>query len=330
MTNRTEQTARNPESRLRFRRPFGLFGLFSPFLLLVFSTPTAHAIMAGGEFDSPEDRPSLRLDPLGASSSFNFVGALELSVGGSSYFGTAAALSPNWVLSAGHNVDFDDNGVPDAGLAANFHLPGFGAYAATSFTLNPRFTGFGNPSIQNDLSLLYFDDPLPASLDFPSLGLDMEIGDVVTLAGFGRSGFGSYGYTTQASLTDRRMGANTIRSFEAASGGDGLLFRYDFDAPDSVKSLGNDIETLIGPGDSGGPALVDYGSGFGLVGINTFTEGFGGLFGDIGGGVALNDQWDWITETTGLALVPEPAASAFWLAAGAVLILIVRRRQLSK
>jgi len=42
-----------------------------------------------------------------------------------------------------------------------------------------------------------------------------------------------------------------------------------------------------------------------LVGINTFTEGYGGFSGDFGGGIALNDGWDWIRETTGLA-VPEP------------------------
>lgn len=38
----------------------------------------------------------------------------------------------------------------------------------------------------------------------------------------------------------------------------------------------------------------------------TLAEGYGGLFGDTGGGVALNDQWDWIFETTDLTAVPEP------------------------
>ena len=124
----------------------------------------------------------------------------------------------------------------------------------------------------------------------------MNIGDQLDLVGFGRSGFGSYGYTTDAGFTDRRTGANVVDSFEAASSWDRLLFRYDFDAPDTFGtvggSLGNDIETIIAPGDSGGPALTEYGNSFALVGINTFTEGFGGRFGDIGGGVALNDQWD--------------------------------------
>lgn len=44
-----------------------------------------------------------------------------------------------------------------------------------------------------------------------------------------------------------------------------------------------------------------------LVGINTFTEGYGGLFGDYGGGIDLTNEWDWIHETTGLS-VPEPSS----------------------
>jgi fucose permease len=42
-----------------------------------------------------------------------------------------------------------------------------------------------------------------------------------------------------------------------------------------------------------------------LFGINTFTEGYGGRFGDIGGGVVLDPAWGWISETTGLTLIPE-------------------------
>jgi hypothetical protein len=120
-------------------------------------------------------------------------------------------------------------------------------------------------------------------------------------------------------------------SFEQAVLGQGTLFRYDFDAPDTVGtvggSLGNDIETIIGPGGSGGSALTEYGSGFALVGINTFTEGNGGLFGDTGGGVALNDQRDWIFETTDLTAVSEPGY--YGLLAGLMVFfasIVVRRK----
>jgi hypothetical protein len=78
-----------------------------------------------------------------------------------------------------------------------------------SYQTTPDFSGFANPTVHNDLSLLYFDTPLP-NLAFPSLGLSMGIGDTLTLAGFGRSGYGSYGYSTNAGLTDRRLGANSV------------------------------------------------------------------------------------------------------------------------
>lgn len=133
------------------------------------------------------------------------------------------------------------------------------------------------------------------------------------MVGYGRSGYGSYGYTTGASLTDRRVGYNVID--ELADG----LFRYDFDDPNTGDGLGNDIESLIGSGDSGGSLLV----GNSLVGVNTFTEGYGGLFGDLGGGIALNNEWDWIHETTGLA-IPEPS-SALLLILGSGGLVFYRR-----
>ncbi len=268
-------------------------------LLLVVCCPSANAIMAGGEFDLPADSPSRRLDAEGA---YGFVGALEISSDGYLYRGSGSALSPHWVLTAGHNMDFNDDGQVDGGLAIDFFLPGFGNYSASGFTVHPDFTGFGNPSIHHDLSLLYFDTPLPDLL-FPTLGNGLSVGDTATLVGYGRSGYGSYGYTTGASLTDRRVGYNVVDEL------DDFLFRYDFDDPNTGNGLGNDLETLIAPGDSGGSLLV----GDSLVGVNTFTEGYGGLFGDIGGGIPLNNEWGWIHDTTGLA-IPEPSSVLLMLA----------------
>lgn len=232
----------------------------------------AHAILAGGEVDLPADSPSSRLDTAGL---FNFVGALEINTGSSRYYGSATALSPNWVLSAGHNVDFNDDGKADAGLNISFNLPGYGSYSASSYTINPDFSGFGNPSIHHDLSLLYFADPLP-SLLFPTLGNSLTLDATATMIGYGRSGYGSYGYTTSASLTDRRFGFNVIDDFEIS--GSSILFRYDFDNPNT------------------------------------------------GGGVALNNEWGWISSTTGLA-VPEPGTFLLFFCGLAVLFVTRRNRK---
>ena len=283
---------------------------------LLICIPSAHAILAGGEFNLPVDSPSSRLDTNGL---FSFVGALEISAGGFSYRGSGTALSEHWVLTAGHNADMNDDGQVDDGLSVNFYLPGYGNYAASSFSIHPDFTGFSNPSIQHDLCLLYFADPLPGLL-FPTLGNSLTLDATATLIGYGRSGYGSYGYTTSASLTDRRFGFNVIDSFE--TDGSGILFRYDFDGPNTGDGLGNNLETIIGPGDSGGTLLV----GNSLVGVNTFTEGYGGKFGDIGGGIALNNEWGWIGSTTGLA-VPEPGTFLLFFCGLAILFVTRRNRK---
>lgn len=278
-------------------------------ILCVWVPLSSSAILAGGEFDLPADMPSARIDSGGL---YESVGALEISVDRSSYLGSGTALSRHWVLTAGHNADFDDDGQVDSELSVNFHLPGYGSYSADSFSLHPDFTGFSNPSIQHDLCLLYFDDPLPEFL-FPILGNSLTLDATATLVGYGRSGYGSYGYTTSASLTDRRVGYNVIDEIDSG------LYRYDFDDPNTGDGLGNDVESIIGPGDSGGALLLNGA----LVGVNTFTEGYGGLFGDIGGGVDLTNEWGWIASTTGLS-VPEPSSVLLFLLGAASLTL--RRR----
>jgi hypothetical protein len=289
----------------------------------------SHAIMAGSETAFPADSPANRLDLLGAASPFNAVGALDIRSGVFGYYGSGTAISPNWVLTAGHNLDLNNNGTTDAGLSINFNLPGLGVFTASAFYTNPGFTGFANPSVQRDLGLLYFATPLPAGISFPSLGGSLQAGAQVTLAGFGRSGYGNYGYTTWAGLTARRLGQNVVDSFLADDQGGGFnaVFRYDFDSPDTVGqpggSLGNNLETLIGPGDSGGPLLLSDGSTLSIAGVNTFVEGYGGHFGDTGGGVVLAPYLGWIGQTTGLN-VPEPSALSL-AAVGLALLLWPRQ-----
>lgn len=284
-------------------------------------------ILAGGETDLPADTPSGRLDTVGG---FAFVGALSISNGTSAYKGSAVALSPEWVLTAGHNADLNDDGLPDTLWSGTFMLPGYGSFGVAEAYINPLFSGFGNPAVNDDLALLRLTVPLPTGMSYPALG-SASVGDSITLVGFGRSGYGSYGYTTQASLTDRRYGSNVIDSFQVDDEGSGRaeVFRYDFDDPSTTGtpngSLGNAIETIIGPGDSGGAALRQTGSGWELVGINTFTEGYGGRFGDTGGGVLVAPRAAWILEVTG---VPETGSGGLVMLT--LLILLSRRARTSE
>jgi len=92
-----------------------------PFMNFLLSV--SYAIQAGDEFKLPTDFPSLRIDDLTNNSAYAFTGALGISSSGRDYYGSGAALSRNWVLSAGHNVDFNDDGSPDSWLTIDYHLP---------------------------------------------------------------------------------------------------------------------------------------------------------------------------------------------------------------
>jgi len=288
------------------------------------ATVTTRTILAGGETALPADTPSARLDTVGE---FSFVGALEISSGAATYRGSAVALSREWVLTAGHNADLNDDGRPDAGWTGTFHLPGYGVFGVAEAFTHPDFTGFANPSISDDLALLHLSTPLPPGLVFPGLGVG-GVGETITLVGFGRSGYGSYGYTSNSSLTDRRFGSNVIDALHLDDEGSGVaeVFRYDFDDPATTGfldgSLGNELESIIGPGDSGGAALRQTSHGWELVGINTYTEGFGGRFGDNGGGVLVDPYAEWIYQTMS---IPEPGVSGLLLL-GALAVCLRRRR----
>lgn len=281
-------------------------------------------IQAGAETGVPSDNPSSRLD---TGNTFTFVGALEVSDGASTFHGSGVALSANWILTAAHNTDLNDDGQVDATWTGTFHLPGYGAFTVDQAYTHADFTGFANPVVNDDLALLHLATPLSGTLPYPILGT-ATTGDMITLVGFGRSGYGSYGYTSNATLTDRRYGSNVIDTLGPDDEGSGLaeVFRYDFDAPSTTGlsdgSLGNDIETIIGPGDSGGPALKQTAAGWEVVGINTFTEGYGGKFGDTGGGVLTEPYRDWIQATMN---VPEPGSSTLIFCA--VLIMTLRRQR---
>lgn len=81
---------------------------------------TLRTILAGGETNLPADTPSGRLDTGGL---FPFVGALAISGGAGSFKGSAVAILRDWILTAGHNADLNDDGLPDAGWAARFICP---------------------------------------------------------------------------------------------------------------------------------------------------------------------------------------------------------------
>ena len=289
------------------------------------------ATQAGTGTVAPADSPSARVDPNTANSPFAGIGSLNILSNGSSFIGTGVAISPWFVLTAGHNLDANDNGVVDPGLQITFNLNAGGNLSSTisaaEFYLDPSFTGFLNPTVNGDLGLLRLSQALPPTVPlYPLWSATLTVGQVFTVAGYGQSGTGDTGYTIGASLATKRTGQNVVDSFWQAGGHD-EVFIYDFDSPSTVGSaggsLGNGIETLIGPGDSGAPLFIYSGGQYFVAGINTFTMGGNnGRFGDQGGGILLEPHLAWVEAT---AAIPEPADTAFLFGWGGLIFVVGRR-----
>ncbi len=157
----------------------------------------------------------------------------------------------------------------------------------------------------------------------------------VDLVGYGASGDGSAGgasvFSVSESRTVKRVGANLVESGGLDDEGSGRteVFRYDFEATvsgprgddppsfgpatydwydgnglhnvygASSLTLGNKVETLAGPGDSGGPAFVTDANGdIFLAGLTTFRSRVrttvDGGYGSVAGGTWLPSYLTWI------------------------------------
>lgn len=186
--------------------------------------------------------------------------------------------------------------------------------AASSITPHPDFTGFNSPSVNDDLALIRLSQPVPAGVPIYSLAsADMVAGSTrITLIGYGQSGTGTSGYTVSPSFSVKRRGENMVDAFygqdDSSRSAANEVFRFDFDGPKpgtnkmGGRSLGNNVETTLGGGDSGGPSFILSGGRYVLAGVNTFTQGFTApKFGSLGGGINIYPYLPWISSVTGIA-----------------------------
>ena len=282
-----------------------LFGLVIAWIvcLLAVCVQPVEAIVAGSATESPVDSPSNRIiDNSDTNSPFAGVGSIDgLPVGR----GTATPLSRWHILTAAHIVDPNGDTVADADPGTfSFNLNYGSDYSSVhpglDITVHPDWTGFNNPSVNDDLAIMTLSTPIPAGVPFYGLyGRELRVDKTLDFVGYGQSGYGDVGYTTGASWTVKRWGQNEIGSRQGGddSGDSGYeLWQGDFDGP-SGDGLGNDVETTFGIGDSGGPAFYYKSNQYQLAGINTFVSfvpGNAGKFGSGLGGILIEPYLSWI------------------------------------
>jgi secreted trypsin-like serine protease len=295
----------------------------------------ANAIVAG----ALPDTPAARIDPNVATSLF--AGVVSIDINGGICSGTL--ITSLHVVSAAHCLDFagglrsngavTGDGIIDVApgqvtVYTNRSANQDNMRVAGALSVHPDWhgflnvsgvpAGFGSGSLDDDIAVITLGMAMPAVV--PTYGLfggAPALGTTLSLVGYGQSGSGSAaGYTVAATLTDKRSGKNNADVFfgqdDPIRAAALEVFEYDFDGATGNGSLGgptlgNAIETMVGPGDSGGPSFIDIGGGvLQLWGINTFgtappPAGTAPAFGSIGGGMLITAYADYIARA-----IPEP------------------------
>ena len=286
-----------------------------------------HKLMVAGDPNGdPADSPTLRVDPNTTASPYAGVRSLWVDAPGpGGYIGSGTAIGPNHVLTAAHMLDLRDNGKISVKPQNVVFILNFGSdysheIPASALYIHPDWTGFNNPSVNDDLAIIELSQPLPPDVPiYPLSTSGWTDGEAVTLVGYGQSGDGVSGYSGDASFSVKRTGANEtdLSDPDDEGGGAEEVFAFDFDGGGwnmvGSGSLGNDIETTLGGGDSGGPAFRAGTGGLEVYGVNTFGFSWIGgpsspLFGSGAGGIVVAPYVDWI-QSIGGGASPTPGIS---------------------
>ncbi len=266
---------------------------------------------------------------------YDAVGRLSWSTA----IGTATLVSPTKILTAAHNVDNDIDGVLDDTLANYQFLTGTDVDTATntlssfaSIVINPNWiTSTG--SAQYDMAVITLSTPF-GGITPMSVSIQNPVGQVGITVGYGGNGNGQ---TFADGLDGLRRAANNQIDFVGTESG-AFTAQTDFDSPaGDTNTYGSSValafEGTTAGGDSGGPLLADFGSGYSIVGVlnagfNPTGSGNASEYGDVSiwASILDSDNQNFLT-ANGITLVPEPATYA--IISGIVMLLItaVRRRR---
>jgi len=172
------------------------------------------------------------------------------------YSGMGTLIAPDWVITAAHAAEYMQQNPPANGTPQFVYYKGRG-YAVASIILHPQYD---NEHYANDIALIHLARPVRA----PELaclyeGTD-ELGKVVALVGSGLAGNGRDGPRADP---DGEIRGATVRVGAAED----TVITWRFRAPGERGVT--PLEGISGPGDSGGPALIQTAAGYCIAGVSS-------------------------------------------------------------
>lgn len=218
------------------------------------------------------------------------------------------------ILTAAHCVD-NFFGTVTNSKTITFEMPSNRDVSMTvpvsKMTLYHEWPGSGEDrkiplsDAQYDIAILELPRLAPSGLESAERyqiyrGSD-ELGKPAVIVGYGRTGTGATGYTSNSYPAIKRAGRNHVSLIFDDNGGDaGAVLRYDFDDGSAGNNTHGDpiffdlSEAYVGQGDSGGPDFIDGKiAGIHSSAAKASTTGVP-LFGEVFNSVRVSTYASWI------------------------------------
>lgn len=218
---------------------------------------------------------------------------------GSSYGGSATWIGNDgdhgYLLTAAHNFGED----ADPSAWTYWSRDGTG-YEGIALHIHPGYDPDDDSTSGYDMAIVVLDTPVADAGRQPRLYAGRaELGQVVTITGYGSRGTGSTGETDDHYDFEGETPAaarNVVDEVDGENGTNSLII--DFDNEDADASVMGDaepvdaMEGILGSGDSGGAAWIETQQGWAIVATNTWGDD--SVYGSISGLSRVSTQLDWI------------------------------------